>query len=86
MSTLPAYLLTYPPGCRPACLQIEISAKRNEIIDECSLIARYQQEIALLKRQLEVVMQERKWLHLSGAGRTGRLELVLSGFRWPGRN
>lgn len=44
----------------PAPLQIEIAAKRNEIIDQSSLIARYQQEIALLRGQLEIVMRERE--------------------------
>ncbi|GAB4823550.1 hypothetical protein N2152v2_010596 [Parachlorella kessleri] len=39
--------------------KIEISAKRNEIIDQSSLIARYQQEVALLRGQLEIVMRER---------------------------
>lgn len=40
--------------------RITISAKRNEIMDQSSLIARYQQEISLLKGQLEVVMRDRK--------------------------
>lgn len=39
-------------------VQIEIAAKRNEIIDQSSLIARYQQEIVLLRGQLEIVMRE----------------------------
>ncbi len=42
-------------------VQIEITAKRNEIIDQSSLIARYQQEIQLLRGQLEIVMREREW-------------------------
>lgn len=34
-------------------LQIEIHAERNEILDQSSLIMRYQAEIAALRRQLE---------------------------------
>lgn len=33
---------------------------RNEIMDQSSLIARYQQEIQLLKGQLDMVMRERE--------------------------
>ena len=40
--------------------QIEVTAVRNEIMDQSSLIARYQQEIALLKGQLDIVMRERE--------------------------
>jgi hypothetical protein len=39
--------------------KISITAKRNEIMDQSSLIARYQQEISLLKGQLDVMMRER---------------------------
>jgi len=39
--------------------KISITAKRNEIMDQSSLIARYQQEISLLKGQLDLVMRER---------------------------
>ncbi len=34
-------------------VQIEIHAERNEILDQSSLIMRYQAEIAALRRQLE---------------------------------
>ena len=34
-------------------VQIEIHAQRNEILDQSSLIMRYQAEIAALRRQLE---------------------------------
>eukprot|EP00887_Chlorella_sp_A99_P008132 scaffold12.g8132.t1 len=44
--------------------KIEVTAVRNEIMDQSSLIARYQQEIALLKGQLEIVMRERGGLPL----------------------
>ncbi len=50
-----------PPRVGCAWAQIEIAAKRNEIIDQSSLIARYQQEVALLRGQLEIVMREREW-------------------------
>lgn len=40
-----------------AFLQIEIHAKRNEILDQSSLIMRYQAEIAALRRQLEEAAQ-----------------------------
>ena len=39
--------------------KITIEAKRNEILDQSSLIARYQQELALLRHQLDIVMRER---------------------------
>lgn len=39
--------------------KITIEAKRNEILDQSSLIARYQQELSMLKHQLEVVMREK---------------------------
>lgn len=35
---------------------------RNEIMDQSSLIARYQQEIQLLKGQLDMVLRERELL------------------------
>lgn len=38
--------------------QITIEAKRNEILDQSGLIARYQQELALLRHQLDIVMRE----------------------------
>ena len=38
-------------------LQIEIHAKRNEILDQSSLIMRYQAEIAALRQQLEEAAQ-----------------------------
>jgi hypothetical protein len=38
--------------------KITIEAKRNEILDQSSLIARYQQELALLRHQLDIVMRE----------------------------
>ena len=38
-------------------LQIEIHAERNEILDQSSLIMRYQAEIAVLRRQLEEAAQ-----------------------------
>ncbi|KAL4435162.1 hypothetical protein ABPG77_001844, partial [Micractinium sp. CCAP 211/92] len=44
--------------------RIEVSVARNEIMDQSSLIARYQQEIQLLKGQLEMVMRERGGLPL----------------------
>ena len=40
--------------------RITVSVARNEIMDQSSLIARYQQEIQLLKRQLDMVMRERE--------------------------
>lgn len=39
--------------------KIAIEAKRNEILDQSSLIARYQQELSILRHQLEVVMREK---------------------------
>jgi hypothetical protein len=44
--------------------RIEVSVARNEIMDQSSLIARYQQEIQLLKGQLDMVMRERGGLPL----------------------
>ena len=38
-------------------MQIEIHAERNEILDQSSLIMRYQAEIAVLRRQLEEAAQ-----------------------------
>ncbi len=38
-------------------LQIELHAQRNEILDQSSLIMRYQAEIAALRRQLEEAAQ-----------------------------
>lgn len=40
-----------------ARLQIEIKAQRNEILDQSSLIMRYQAEIKDLRRQLEEAAQ-----------------------------
>ena len=40
-----------------AVLQIELHAQRNEILDQSSLIMRYQAEIAALRRQLEEAAQ-----------------------------
>lgn len=59
---MPRPLLTHCSLLCPAvpAVQIEIMAKRNEIIDQSSLIARYQQEIQLLRGQLEIVMRERE--------------------------
>lgn len=58
-----------PPPCRAK--RIEVSVARNEIMDQSSLIARYQQEIQLLKGQLEMVVREREWRRprAGGAGR-----------------
>ena len=39
--------------------KVTIEAKRNEILDQSSLIARYQQELALLRHQLDIVMRDR---------------------------
>ena len=39
--------------------KVTIQAKRNEILDQSSLIARYQQELALLRGQLDMVMRDR---------------------------
>lgn len=39
--------------------KIEISAQRNEIVDQASLIRRYQEEIQTLRSQLEAVARER---------------------------
>ncbi len=38
--------------------KIEITAQRNEILDQSSLIRRYQEEIAALRQQLEVVARD----------------------------
>ena len=38
--------------------KIEITAQRNEILDQSSLIRRYQQEIAALRAQLEAVARD----------------------------
>jgi len=48
--------------------KITIEAKRNEILDQSSLIARYQQELALLRHQLDIVMREG---HRGGDDKTG---------------
>lgn len=37
---------------------ITIETKRNEILDQGALVAKYQQEIALLRRQLEISLKE----------------------------
>lgn len=39
--------------------KIEITAQRNEIVDQASLIRRYQEEIQTLRSQLEGVARER---------------------------
>ena len=39
--------------------KIEIAAQRNEIVDQASLIRRYQEEIQTLRSQLDVVARER---------------------------
>ena len=39
--------------------KIEITAQRNEIVDQASLIRRYQEEIQTLRSQLEAVARER---------------------------
>ncbi len=39
--------------------KIEITAQRNEIVDQASLIRRYQEEIQTLRSQLETVARER---------------------------
>jgi hypothetical protein len=39
-------------------VQITVEAHRNEISDQSGLIARYQQEVALLRKQLEMVMKD----------------------------
>ena len=55
-------LLLLPLPLAAACRakRIEVSVARNEIMDQSSLIARYQQEIQLLRGQLELVMRERE--------------------------
>jgi centromeric protein E len=37
---------------------ITIEAKRNEILDQAALVAKYQQEIGLLRRQLELALKD----------------------------
>lgn len=44
--------------------KIAVTAKRNEVMDQSSLIQRYQQEIGTLRAQLDVVMRERGGLPL----------------------
>ena len=39
--------------------KIEITAQRNEIVDQASLIRRYQEEIQTLRSQLDMVARER---------------------------
>lgn len=39
--------------------KIEITAQRNEIVDQASLIRRYQEEIQTLRSQLDTVARER---------------------------
>lgn len=39
--------------------KIEIKAQRNEIVDQASLIRRYQEEIHVLRTQLDLVARER---------------------------
>ena len=39
--------------------KIEITAQRNEIVDQASLIRRYQEEIKTLRSQLQAVARER---------------------------
>ena len=58
----PALLSPLNPVCLPACRakRIEVAVARNEIMDQSSLIARYQQEIQLLKGQLQMVARERE--------------------------
>jgi hypothetical protein len=38
--------------------KIALEAKRNEILDQGALVARYQQEIALLRKQLDIVRRD----------------------------
>ena len=38
---------------------ITIEAKRNEIMDQAALVAKYQQEIGLLRRQLELALKDK---------------------------
>lgn len=59
-------MLFLPPCPSTLCSakRIEVSVARNEIMDQSSLIARYQQEIQLLKGQLDMVMREREWAAL----------------------
>ncbi|KAL6784755.1 KIN7A [Auxenochlorella protothecoides x Auxenochlorella symbiontica] len=44
--------------------KIAIAAKRNEIMDQSTLISRYQEEITTLRSQLDIVMRERGGLPL----------------------
>ena len=39
--------------------KVEITAQRNEIVDQASLIRRYQEEILTLRSQLDTVTRER---------------------------
>ena len=50
-------MLTFNQMNKSVCLQIELHAQRNEILDQSSLIMRYQAEIAALRRQLEEAAQ-----------------------------
>ena len=50
-------MLTFDQMNKEICLQIELHAQRNEILDQSSLIMRYQAEIAALRRQLEEAAQ-----------------------------
>lgn len=40
--------------------KISVTAKRNEVMDQSSLIQRYQQELSTLRAQLDIVMRERE--------------------------
>ena len=40
-------------------MQVAIAAQRNEIMDQSSLIRRYQEEISQLRSQLEVAARDR---------------------------
>lgn len=49
--------------------KIAIAAKRNEIMDQSTLISRYQEEITTLRSQLDMVMRERGWMRHGGGPR-----------------